>query len=621
MAALQDREGYVPLGWLKRSANRPNFLGLLVAVTASILIVLGYLQVHWSQEVSHAERLRLRAGLRVSIQRFNRDLSSQLTSLCRAFQTPAAKSSRLALDDIADHYGDWRRISRRPDLLKSVGVWDVRRGEYQRLNPAINRFEKEPPPDPLQNLGVSPLASHPAFLASSNLSNGGSLWEFDEKGLVFIRRLEIVPAAAAPSSSNKAGDLFLVLELSHSYIAKVMLPEFVRRYFSGAGGLVYRIEIRQGAGTQQILYQNPSDRPATAFAPPDAVVTLFHAIHPPVTPARTLRRGDTEAVIHNPEDEESASNTEYFASEWQPVIIPVNTSQEWIMAVKHRSGSLDKAVEELQRRNLAVGFSVLLLLAAALALILEAVRRAHHLARLQMDFAAGVSHDLRTPVAIICSAADNLAEGVVTLGPQVKDYGALIRNEGARLSSMVDQVLAFVAQESGRVRYDLQPLEIGSFIDQVLAGSPAVIESSGLRVEKHIPPDLPLVRADRVALAQCVQNLISNAANYGAAGGWMGLRAESCLTSQGGEIQLTVEDRGPGIAAADLPHIFEPFYRGQTAHASQARGTGIGLGLAKDIAAAMGGSLTVRSEPGKGCAFTLHLPAMDKGEQVLAEPV
>ncbi|HUY12197.1 MAG TPA: HAMP domain-containing sensor histidine kinase [Terriglobia bacterium] len=620
MAALQDREGYVPLSWLKRTANRPNFQGLLVAVVASILIVLGFLQVHWSQEVSHAERQRLRGGLRVSIQRFNRDLSSQLTSLCRAFQTPAAKSPKLALDDIVDHYGDWRRISRRPDLLKSVGVWDAQRAEYQRLNPATSRFEKEPLPNQLQNLAVSPLASHPAFLALSTVRNGGSLWEFDEKGLVFIRRLETVPAAAAQGSQSKARNLFLVLELNHPYLAKVMLPEFVRRYFSGAGGLVYRIEIRQGAGPQQVLYQNPSNMPAADFAPPDAVMTLFHDIHPPTTAARTLQGDDADGVIHNPEDEESASNTEFFASEWQPVIIPVNTSQEWIMAVKHRSGSLDKAVEELQRRNLAVGFGVLLLLAASLALILVAVRRAHLLAQLQMDFAAGVSHDLRTPLAIICSAADNLADGVVTSGPQVKDYGALIRNEGARLSSMVDQVLAFVAQESGRVRYDLQPLEIEGFIEQVLDGSRAVLESSGLHVEKHIPPDLPLVRADRVALAQCVQNLISNAAKYGAAGGWMGLRAEDRKTAHGEEIQLTVEDRGPGIAAADLPHIFEPFYRGQMAYSTQARGTGIGLGLAKDIAAAMGGSLTVRSEPGKGCAFTLHLPAMDKGEQVLAEP-
>ncbi|MGH9453251.1 MAG: sensor histidine kinase, partial [Terriglobia bacterium] len=239
---------------------------------------------------------------------------------------------------------------------------------------------------------------------------------------------------------------------------------------------------------------------------------------------------------------------------------------------------------------------------------------------LQMDFAAGVSHELRTPLAIICSAADNLAEGVVTSGPQVKYYGALIRNEGGRLSSMVDQILAFVAQESGRVRYDLQPLEIEGFIDQVLAESRTVIESSGLNLEKHIPPELPLVRADAVALAQCVQNLISNAVKYGADGGWIGVRAESRDTANGEEIQLTVADHGPGIAPPDLPHIFEPFYRGQIAAAIQARGTGIGLSLAKDIAEAMGGSLTVWSEPGKGSAFTLHIPAMDKGEQVLVEP-
>ncbi len=620
MVTFQERENNPILSSLRRSANRPTFLGLLVAVMASILILLAYLQVRWSQEVSQAERQRLRAGLQVSIHQFNRDLSSQLMALCRAFQTPAAKSSKLALDDIADHFGDWRRISRRPDLLKSVGIWDAERLKYARLNPATHRFEMALLPLQLQNLVDCLPTSRPAFLAYGGFSKGGSLWEFDERGLVFIRRIEALPSAKSMSSRSRASGQFLILELSHSYLAKVMLPEFVRRYFSGAGGLVYLIEIRQTGVPQQVLYRSQSDMPADTFANADAVVTLLHDLPSPATAASASQGNGVEGAIHNQEDEESISNAEFFASGWQPVIIPVNTHQEWKMAVKHRSGSVAKAVEELQRRNLAVGFGVLLLLAASLALILVSVRRAHRLAQLQMDFAAGVSHDLRTPLTIICSAADNLAEGVVTSAPQVKYYGALIRNEGGRLSSMVDQVLAFVAQASGRARYDLQPLEIEGFIEQVLADSRTVIEASGLSLEKHIHPGLPLVRADAVALAQCVQNLISNAAKYGAGGGWMGLRAESRPTPGGEEIQLTVEDHGPGIAPAVLPHIFEPFYRGQVATSIQARGTGIGLSLAKDIAGAMGGSLTVWSEPGKGSSFTLHLPAVEKCEHGLAKP-
>jgi signal transduction histidine kinase len=622
MAPLQQSENNPILGSLKLSVSRPSFLGLLVAVMASILILLAFLQVRWSQQASEAERQLLRVGLHASIHRFNRDLSSQLMSLCRAFQTPAAASPKLALDDLADHYGDWRRISRRPDLLKSVGVWDAEQSRYLHLNPATRRFEQAPLPrrvQPLAEFGGKPRAVSRVAGADSA---GGSLWEFDEKGLVFLRRIELLPASRADGRRIKPSGLFLVLELSHYYLSSVMLPEFVRRYFSGPGGLIYRVEIRQGGSENGNLYASESDVPVNIFATADAVVTLLNDL-----PASAAATGKAEAKseeenVRNPGGAESAFDAEFFAAGWQPVIVPFRPSQEWEMAVKHRAGSLDQAVRELQRRNLAVGLGVLALLAASLGLILVSVRRAHRLAQLQMDFAAGISHELRTPLAIICSAADNLAEGVIISGPQVKHYGALIRDEGGRLTSLVDQILAFVAEESGRVRYDFQPLEIEGFVEQVLADSRTVIESSHLRLEKHISPDLPLVRADAVALSQCVQNLISNVAKYGSEGGWIGVQAESRMTTRGEEIQLTVEDRGQGIAPADLPHIFEPFYRGQAAAANQTHGTGIGLSLAKDIATAMGGTLTVRSEPGKGAAFTLHIPAMerDKDESALSRP-
>ena len=96
-----------------------------------------------------------------------------------------------------------------------------------------------------------------------------------------------------------------------------------------------------------------------------------------------------------------------------------------------------------RRRNLLLSFGVLLLLAVSMALIIVSTQRARRLARLQMEFVAGVSHELRTPVAVICSAADNLAEGFVGAKDQVKEYGALIRNEGRRLAGMIEQILRF----------------------------------------------------------------------------------------------------------------------------------------------------------------------------------
>src|SRR6185369_16185610 len=98
----------------------------------------------------------------------------------------------------------------------------------------------------------------------------------------------------------------------------------------------------------------------------------------------------------------------------------------WLVALKHRAGSLVAAVAAARRRNLAISFGVLLLLSVSVALILVSTRRAYALARQQMEFVAGVSHEMRTPLAVICSAGENLADGVIEESAQVKRYGSLI---------------------------------------------------------------------------------------------------------------------------------------------------------------------------------------------------
>jgi signal transduction histidine kinase len=122
---------------------------------------------------------------------------------------------------------------------------------------------------------------------------------------------------------------------------------------------------------------------------------------------------------------------------------------------------------------------------------------------------------------------------------------------------------------------------------------------------------LPQVTGDLSALSQCLQNLITNALKYGSEQHWIGIQTR--LTEHGlsgKEIQISISDRGIGIDAADLPHIFEPFYRSPLVAAAQIHGTGLGLPLARSIAEAMKGELTVTSVPGRGSTFTLHLPCL-----------
>ncbi len=105
-----------------------------------------------------------------------------------------------------------------------------------------------------------------------------------------------------------------------------------------------------------------------------------------------------------------------------------------------------------------------------------------------------------------------------------------------------------------------------------------------------------------------MQNLVTNALKYGGEPAWLGVRAVLAKNGSGPEIQVSISDRGIGIAASDLRHIFKPFYRSPSVAATPIRGTGLGLAVAKGVAEAMNGRLSVTSAPGQGSTFTLHLP-------------
>jgi len=274
--------------------------------------------------------------------------------------------------------------------------------------------------------------------------------------------------------------------------------------------------------------------------------------------------------------------------------------------VLHRAGSFDAAVSSARVRNLLVSFGVLLLLGASMGLVVVTTGRARRLAAQQLEFVAGVSHELRTPLAVIRSAAENLADGVVAEPKQVRRYGDVIAGEGRRLTHMVEQIMEFAGFESGRATLDVRPVAPGGLIEEALNAAVPHLQEHQASVERTGAAELPLVLVDAGAVSRSLQNLIVNALKYG------GTPPRLVVDVRPGdparrEVDVTVSDNGAGIAARDLPHIFEPFYRGADARARQIHGSGLGLSLVKRIMDEMGGRVTVRTDA-KGSAFTLHLP-------------
>jgi signal transduction histidine kinase len=242
-------------------------------------------------------------------------------------------------------------------------------------------------------------------------------------------------------------------------------------------------------------------------------------------------------------------------------------------------------------------------------------RRSQEVARQQMEFVAAVSHELRTPLAVIRSAGDNLADGVVGDAGQIRKYGELVRSEGRRLSEMVEQILEFAGIQSGQRRFEPRAVDVSVLIDDVLS-SAALIEGGRIEVEVAIPPDLPPALGDEPALRRVLQNLIGNAIKYGAEGRWVGVRASRA----GDRISIAVADRGRGISPSDQARIFEPFYRAAEVVAARIQGAGLGLSLVRRIVEAHGGSIDVRSVPGAGSEFIVHLPAAGPEPVAGADP-
>jgi signal transduction histidine kinase len=169
---------------------------------------------------------------------------------------------------------------------------------------------------------------------------------------------------------------------------------------------------------------------------------------------------------------------------------------------------------------------------------------------------------------------------------------------------MVEQILEFAGANSGKKKYDLREQSVAAIIERALGECQPIIEEKGFTVETEIAENLPGVRADAALLSRAVQNLIGNSLKYSNGSRWLKVTARN----GDGRVKIIVEDKGIGIAPADLKHIFEPFYRARAVVDEQIHGNGLGLSLVRETVEAHGGKITAESEVGKGSKFTIILP-------------
>ncbi|MEX0994769.1 MAG: HAMP domain-containing sensor histidine kinase [Balneolaceae bacterium] len=255
-------------------------------------------------------------------------------------------------------------------------------------------------------------------------------------------------------------------------------------------------------------------------------------------------------------------------------------------------------------RNLIVLGTAVLALFGALIFMYITAKRERELAQRQAGFLANVTHELKTPLATMQAAGENIFDGRVTDGERLKTYGNHIYNETIRLRKMIDKLLDVARFDSGQPMVQQSPQNLEELIYEYYQKHHTYVTSKGFQFEFKTEENLPMVMADPDHLETIASNLVENALKYSPD------KKEITLELRSGDknVELRVHDKGVGIPKKSHKQIFDKFYRLEDSMTARTKGHGLGLSIVKNLVELNGGEITVQSKPGEGSTFIVSFP-------------
>lgn len=621
----------------RRAGVRSYFAFWLIALVAiaALLITVAVLQYRWTEQASTGEEMRIGVELESLMMKWHSDLYHEFSAICIAMQVGPDFGARDTWDDYMARYVAWNyaqphetlpNVYRNPELVGEVYILDaIHRPHFRmvHLNLDTRKIEDSAVPPELTNL-VPRLQANSANLSmaldawqlpgappsqdSGDLRSKSKLagdpiagWQFDDS----------VPAIVHPILHREPGKElgsqspvdWIIITIDENVLQKKTLPVLANRYFAGMDGLEYKAAVVATGSRPRTIYSSDPGFAQQDIAEADKAMNIFG----PALGITTESPGKPAITSYSLRSAEWRSS---IVPAWFPVMEHSDTPEQWILKLQRRAGPLQSIVARTRARNLSVSGLVLLFLAINIAVLTSTGYRAQQFARLQMEFVASVSHELRTPLSAIFAAGENLKDGVIANKSGLAQYGAIIMSQSRQLMNHIDRILLFASIRSGKDRYNLRPIRVAEILKRVHDDTaPLALEESCL-IEDHIEPTVSRIIGDPMAVCGCLGNLLINAIKY-SQGQDRRILISAALEwteKKGYEVAISVTDHGIGIKTSELNHIFEPFYRSPEARAAQIHGTGLGLSLAKHLAEAMNGRLSVTSEFGVGSVFTLRLP-------------
>lgn len=570
------------------SVNRLQYQYLLVFGLVVLLGVLAFFQYKWVGQISEAEEERLQKRLEIDAKHFADDFDRILQNAYFTFQINGDDWQ----SSFVEKYDLWRQKSLYPQLIKGFEVV-LPTNEMARFDTEKKQFVK--------------MGGYADFFQLHSYFQ-----PIDEEKLTL--RMPIYqnqfPIPAPLQTPDVAG--YLIIKLDEDVIKNQILTNLGKKYFPDGN---YNLSIKNRRSNQQIFETEKIERADTSVGmfelmPENSAFVLNRNL------LTTLSRTDSNGQVIVKQRVENFPNNQMqiqiFGTNPNAIFQGnvVGETGRWALNIQHKDGSLEQFVANTRRRNLLISFGILGLLGGSIGLIFLSARRAQMLAQRQLEFVSAVSHEFRTPISVIYSAAENLADGVTRQSEQVSRYGNLIKGEGKKLSAMVEQILEFAGARSGQKKFDFRETNVKEVIESALKDCEPIIAENNFEIETDLAENLPPIPADVNALSHAIQNLIINGIKYSNGENWLKISAKNSNEA----VKIIVEDKGIGIAKKDLKQIFTPFYRAKDVVDAQIHGNGLGLSLVKQTIEAHHGKIEVESEIGKGSRFEISLPQKEDSQ-------